>query len=78
MGQSTPASALAKVPANTIAVRGDQLAAMLNVSVRTLTNWRQHNGLPSVLIGGTRLYVVADVMNWLDRQGVQDAQRQAA
>jgi hypothetical protein len=43
-----------------------------------LTNWLLNCGLPSRLIGGTRLYVVAEVMAWLDEQDGHDAHRLTA
>lgn len=47
-------------------VNRPELAAALNVSVRTLSRYEiLPDGLPSVLIGGRKLYRVQSVLDWV-------------
>lgn len=45
---------------------GEQLAQLLNVSSRTIRNWRGRRGLPVYMVGGTvPRYRESEVEEWL-------------
>jgi len=62
-------------------LRSAQLAAALGLSEKTLSNWRAESRGPRfVRMGGGRtpaVYLVSDVMEWLERSRVDDTYRAA-
>lgn len=48
-----------------LALRPKAMADALNVSERTLWEWRKHHGFPAVEIGGTVLHPVKEAREWL-------------
>lgn len=56
-----------------------QLMADLKVTARTIHRYEnQPNGLPSVVIGGRKLYRKSAVMKWVDQQEKKPNQRRSA
>lgn len=51
-------------PAPRVLLRDRDAAAALSVSVRTLYEWRQREGLPFVRVGRAIRYPVAELERW--------------
>lgn len=47
-----------------ILVGQEEAARLLGVSSRTISNWRKNFGLPSLLIGGRRLFDMTELRKW--------------
>lgn len=45
-----------------------ELEEMLNVSTRTLFNWREERGLPFIKEGNRIMFIKKDVLKWLEEQ----------
>jgi phage terminase Nu1 subunit (DNA packaging protein) len=57
----------------------DQLAAELNITVRTLSRWQEMpDGIPHVQVGGRVLYRISSVRAWLEAKERQPNRRRAA
>ena len=53
---------------------GDSFAEALQVSTRTLDQWRYtHKGPRSIVVGRHRRYLAEDLRAWLDEQGEAEA-----
>lgn len=75
---SSPRSLLAEAEDDTLPIiRPAELASALGLSEKTLSNWRAESRGPRfVRMGGGRtpaVYLVSDVMEWLERSRVDDA-----
>ena len=66
------------LPANKLAMRPKAMAAALDVSERTLWEWRRSRGFPTVTIAGTVLHPVDAARRWLEAQIDADAMKLAA
>lgn len=49
-----------------ILVPANEASRLMGVSARTIDNWRKDEGLPSVKIGGRRLYDPAAIRRWVE------------
>ena len=55
------------------------LAAALNVSLRTIARYEcQANGLPSVMLGGRKLYRLESVHKWIEARETHPHRRRKA
>ncbi|MDX1964329.1 MAG: helix-turn-helix domain-containing protein [Pirellulales bacterium] len=55
------------VPVDTLAVDAVDLAKLLAVSESTIRRWTASGTMPSVLIGGVRIYPLAEIRTWLSK-----------
>ena len=57
-----------------IAVREREAARLLGISPKSVFNLTKAGVLPSIKLGGCRLYSVAALQRWIDEQARQGAQ----
>ncbi len=43
------------------------VADRFHVSTATINRWRENNNMPSVILGDKRLYIAAQVDNWMEQ-----------